>query len=867
VPLTPGTRLGRYEIVDLIGAGGMGEVYRARDERLGRLVAVKVIRGAAKGDADRLRRFELEARAAGLLNHPNILAIHDVGTHEDAPYLVSELLDGETLRMRLLKGPLPGAKAVEVAAQIATGLAAAHAKGIVHRDLKPDNVFLTRDGRTKLLDFGLAKLVESGPMFGGSGASTVDSPTEPGRFVGTVNYMSPEAVRGLVVDHRSDIFAFGALLFEMLTGKRAFERESAIETMNAALKEDPPEADTDEWPRGLDLIVRRCLEKDPDHRFQSADDLAFHLLTLSPTASGVRSGLSGVRVAPGPRPRPRWVPWAVGGALALLLAAAGFWVGTRMSATSIPSYQQLTFRRGFVFSARFAPDGQTIVYGASWEGGPFHLYSTRAEGPESRPFDLASADVLAVSRAGEMAVSMGRHYSVGSLALGTLARVPLVGGAPRDVLTEVEGADWSPDGRELAVTRVFQGRYRLEYPIGRVLYETSGWVSRPRISPDGRHVAFIDHMVYADDRGYVAVIDTGDKPEKRRLTPEWSSANGLAWSPGGGEIWFSAAEQGPNCALRAVDLKGRGRLILRSAGRLMLQDVRDDGRVLLTDGRFRIGMAHRDVRTREERDLSWLDVSVVGDISPDGRTLLFSQTGSAGRGGMYSMYARAADGSPAVRLGEGLASALSPDGKWAVSTVHGSPSHLVIWPTGAGSSRVLPDNGLLDQQSVSWTPDGLHLIFMASQAGRPPRLYMQDAAGNGTPRPVSPEGYQVPLFAKPLSPDGRTLAAVDTSGRVMLQPVDGGPAREAPGHQPGDVPIRWTRDARALYVFRFGEMPARLQRLDLATGARELVTDLVPADPAGVGQIISAQVTSDGRSCAYSYKQNLADLFLVGGLR
>src|SRR5262245_23806359 len=300
----------------------MGEVYRARDERLGRLVAVKVIRGAARGDPDRLRRFELEARAAGLLNHPNILAIHDVGTHEDVPYLVSELLDGETLRLRLARGPLPGAKAVDVAAHIATGLAAAHAKGIVHRDLKPDNVFLTRDGRTKLLDFGLAKLVESGPIFGGSGASTVDSPTEPGRFVGTVNYMSPEAVRGLVVDHRSDIFAFGALLFEMLTGKRAFERESAIETMNAALKEEPAQADTEEWPRGLDLIVRRCLEKDPDHRFQSADDLAFHLLTLSPTGSGVRTGLSGIRAGLPQRVRPRWIPWAAGGAVALLVAAA-----------------------------------------------------------------------------------------------------------------------------------------------------------------------------------------------------------------------------------------------------------------------------------------------------------------------------------------------------------------------------------------------------------------------------------------------------------------------------------------------------------------------------------------------------------------
>jgi Tol biopolymer transport system component len=466
-----------------------------------------------------------------------------------------------------------------------------------------------------------------------------------------------------------------------------------------------------------------------------------------------------------------------------------------------------------------------------------------------------------------MAVSLGRRYVVGSHTLGTLARVPLSGGAPREVLTDVEGADWSPDGRDLAVTRVVDGRYRLEYPIGRVIYETGGWVSNPRVSPDGRHVAFIDHQVYADDRGFVAVIGTGDTPVKKTLTPEWSSLNGLAWAPGGGEVWFTAAEQGPNCALRATDLEGRVRLLMRSPGRMMLQDLRQDGRVLLTDGRFRIGMAHRDVRARVERDLSWLDVSVVGDLAPNGRTVLFSQTGSGGRGGMYSMYARDADGSPAVRLGEGLALALSPDGRSAVSTVHGSPSHLVVWPTGAGQSRVLADGGLVDQQSVSWTPDGRHIVFMATSPGRPPRLYLQDVAGNGPPKPVSPEGVQVPLFAKSVAPDGRTVAAVDARGRVVLQPLDGGAAQEVSGLEPGDMPLRWTPEGRGLFVFKFGELPGRIHRFDLDTQTRELVTELMPADPAGVGQIIAVQVTADGKSCAYSYKQNLADLFLVSGLR
>ncbi|HET8646973.1 MAG TPA: hypothetical protein VFO85_15870, partial [Vicinamibacteria bacterium] len=380
-----------------------------------------------------------------------------------------------------------------------------------------------------------------------------------------------------------------------------------------------------------------------------------------------------------------------------------------------------------------------------------------------------------------------------------------------------------------------------------------------------RQVAFIDHHVYADDRGYIAVIGS-DGTGRKTLTPEWSSANGLAWAPGGGELWFTAAEQGPNCALRATSLSGRGRLLMRSGGRMMLQDVRRDGRVLLTDGRFRIGMAHRDVRTRAERDLSWLDVSVVGDVSADGRMVLFSQTGNSGRGGMYSSYLRAADGAAAVRLGEGLASALSPDGKWAVSTVHGSPSHLVVWPTGAGQARVLPDGGLGDQQSVSWTPDGGQLVFMGSRAGAAPRLYVQDAWGRSEPRPASPEGYHVPLFGKPVAPDGQALAAVDARGQVAILPLDGGAAREVSGLKPGDVPLRWA-GATSLYVFRFGELPGRVHRFDLASGQRELVTELMPADPAGVGQIIAVQVAADGRSCAYSYKQNLADLFLVSGVR
>ncbi|HYM10255.1 MAG TPA: serine/threonine-protein kinase, partial [Bryobacterales bacterium] len=480
--LSAGTRVGPYEILAPLGAGGMGEVYRARDPRIGREVAIKVIPAAFAQDADRLRRFEQEVQAAGALNHPNILTIFDVGTHDGAPYIVSELLAGETLRERLSGGPLPQRKAIECAAGVARGLAAAHEKGIVHRDLKPENLFLTSDGRVKILDFGLAKLVH--PEASGdtaTNAPTVAAETEPGVVLGTVGYMSPEQVRGRPADPRSDIFGFGAILCEMLTGKAAFRRETAAESMTAILKEDPPPLDSP----ALDRIARRCLEKNPLERFQSASDLAFAL----ETASGV-STASGI-AAPAAAPpsfflRRRAVLIGLAAALVCLPALA-FWVGEKIGfgkSASPPVFHQLTFRRGGIYSARFGPDGQTIIYGAAWEGKAFQLFSTRAESPESRLLDLPSANVLSVSPTGEMAISMGMSPYEWWLGNGMLARVPLAGGAPREILEHVGSADWSSDGR-LAVVQVLGARWRIEFPIGKVIYETDHAISHLRLSPKG----------------------------------------------------------------------------------------------------------------------------------------------------------------------------------------------------------------------------------------------------------------------------------------------------------------------------------------------------------------------------------------------
>src|SRR5882724_10008730 len=572
MPLLAGTKLGPYEITAAIGAGGMGEVYRARDSRLNRDVAIKVLPASFSSDSERLHRFEQEALAAAALNHPNILAVYDNGTQEGSPYIVSELLEGETLRERLRSGLIPLRKATEYAVQIAQGLAAAHDKGIIHRDLKPENVFITRDGRIKLLDFGLAKLTQA--------ATAPDTETrtihsDANILLGTVGYISPEQVRGKVADARSDIFAFGAVLYEMISGKRAFHGETSTDTMSAILHGDPPELTESNRhaPPALERIVRHCLEKNPAERFHSAHDVAFDLETLSSISSGTVS----TQLKPGWRRQ-----WPLAGVLArLVLIGAGtfFAVMHFGQSAKVVRFNRISFERGLVVMARFVPDGNSVIYDAAWDGNPSRLYSTPANAPEPRLLDLKDANLFAIARSGEAALGLGGRLSNHLLVRGaTLARSPLGGGAPRELLQEVQAAEWSPDGT-LAVAHYVEGKVRLEYPIGKVLYETSGWIADLRFSPAGDKIAFLDHGYWPDDRGFVSVVDLAGN--KKQLTTEWESEDGLAWSPDGKEVWFTAASSGIERALFAVTLSGKQRLLLSVPSTLRLFDVYSDGRVLL----------------------------------------------------------------------------------------------------------------------------------------------------------------------------------------------------------------------------------------------------------------------------------------------
>jgi eukaryotic-like serine/threonine-protein kinase len=860
--ISAGTRLGPYEILGPLGAGGMGEVYRARDDRLKRDVAVKVLPASYAQDPDRLRRFEQEAQAAGTLNHPNITAVYDLGTHDGAPYIVTELLEGETLRARLAGGALPVRKAVDTAVQIARGLAAAHEKGIIHRDLKPENLFLTKDGRVKILDFGLAKLTQTDAPGGQqTNLPTATAGTEAGVVMGTLGYMSPEQVKAQPTDQRSDLFSFGAILYEMLSGSRAFHRGSAAETISAILREEPPDlsATNRNVQPGLERIVRHCLEKNPEERFYSARDLAFDLEALS--------GLSGTGEAAaksaGARPRPTRRVLAGAVVLAALAGAGLTYVALRRAGTAgPPSFHQLTFRRGAIWKARFGSDGKTVLYSAEWDGGAVEIHLGRSDGPDSRPFGLKDADVLAVTASGDVAVALRSRFSGAFTRTGTLARTAATGGgAPRELLEDVDFADFSPDGRDLAVVHVVSGHRRLEYPVGKLLYETTGWIGNPRISRRGDSIAFVDHLVRGDDGGSIAVVDLSGT--KTTLTPVFASAQGLAWSPDGSTIWFTAADVGGNRALRAVSPTGRLRVLATGAGSFTLHDVSRDGRVLLAHDLNRVGLVVRGPSDSRDRDLSWFDWSLLADVSEDGKTVLFSESGEAGGAG-YSVFIRGTDGSPAVRLGEGQGLSLSPDGKRVLALVHPTGDQgLVVYPTGPGEAKRLSLPGLLVRSAV-WLPDGRRFVMTASEPGAASRIYLGDVEG-GAPKALTKEGFQTIQGAR--SFDARHFIAFGPDQKAWLCSIEGGDPKPVPGISPLDAVARVGEKDGTVWLRRGRGIPARIVQFDLSTGKEEPRMEIAPVDPTGIVALLGVRIARDGRSYAYSYGRVLSDLYVVEGLK
>ena len=859
----PGTFQGPYEILGSIGAGGMGEVYRARDPRLSREVAIKILPAQFAADADRLRRFEQEARAAAALNHPNIMAIYDLGTQANgSPYIVSELLEGESLRDRLRSGPLPLRKASDYSAQIARGLAAAHDKGIVHRDLKPENLFITKDGRAKILDFGLAKLIDQNPNDAMSSAPTGGGATTPGMVLGTVGYMSPEQVRGLATDHRCDIFTFGAILYEMLSGKRAFHGDTSADTMSAILKDDPPElTETNrQVPPAMERIVRHCLEKNPDERFQSARDIAFNLDALSGPSTSAVAVVSPVAVMTRSRRR-TWLA-AVGTLGLVVTAAMGWWAGTRTSRTQFPNYKPITFRRGSINTARFGPDGQTVIYSAAWEGAPSDIYTGRTDSLGERPLGIPRADVLAISSTGEMAIRTNILGMGGFARRGTMSIVPMAGGAPRPTMEDVQNADWSADGKQMAVIRYIPGKelWRLEYPPGKVLVEDTNWISDARVSPDGARVAFFDHgNSIGDDRGAVAVVDLAGK--KTVLAGGWASMQGIGWSPRADEIWFSASP-GEIHNMYAVALNGKLRRLASMPADVELQDVTRDGKVLLKKQARHFEIYGGGEGQAAERKLDWLDWSLLRTISADGKYVLFDEEGEGG-GPEYTVYMRPTDGSPAVALGHGNAVAFSPDNRWVLTGTLNFPSQYVLQPTGAGEARAVTHDQI-DHLAGQFLPDGKRVVFIGREAGHAARVYLLDLESGAT-KPLTPEG----ITGLALSPDGKFLV-VRSENALLKWSLEGGESQPIAGLARGDIVLAWTADAKQLYLTTTKPEDARPRRVylfDLATQKRTLWRSLGPQDWTGAGSAGLPAISADGKHYAYLVSRALSDLYVVTGLK
>jgi serine/threonine protein kinase/Tol biopolymer transport system component len=868
MPLAAGARVGAFEILARLGAGGMGEVYRARDTRLDRIIALKLLRASERPGHPSLERFKREARAISRLNHPHICALHDIGEQDGEAFLVMEYVHGETLAERLALGALRIEEVLRFGIQIAGALSAAHREGVVHRDLKPSNIMLARDG-VKLLDFGLAKLREGDAAPTDQDATMSLALSGDGSIIGTLPYMAPEQLEGRPVDARTDLFALGAVLYEMTTGQAPFQGSSKASVIVAILSEDPVPVSTRQplTPPLLERVIQRCLAKEPDARWQTAADLGAELTYVGKTLTDHPTA------APSARHRPSRRMAMLATALAtiagMVAAAIPLVRGRQLSE---PSFHHVTFRRGIITSARFAPDGQSIVYSAAWEGQPYELYLTRYGSTESRPLGIPHGRLFAISQSDELAFMQGRQSVF--RAVGTLARMPLTGGAPRELLEDITSADWTPDGTALAVVRQAPGardRLQVEFPVGTKLYETPLHVTSLRVSPRGDRVAFLE----GNQSRELIVLDRSGK--KTTLFRGWNiSTLGLAWSPDEKEIWFTGTLGTFAPSFYAAAFDGTQRLLARVPDPVRLEDRSRDGRVLAVRDLGREGVACRAPGEISDRDLSWFDGSSLEALSADGRTTIFGEIRGGG-GLMEGVYLRKTDGSPAIRLADGYPEDLSPDGRWVLARPNAAPPNSlekgwVLLPVGAGAPRSLPLGKLTGLFEANFLPDG-RVTFGGSEAGRDRRIYVQDTSG-GLPRAISPEGVRTAARA---TPDGRFVEG-SSGGKHALYPVDGGEVRVLPFLSAEDTPLQWTSDGRFMYVLRaspwsstpaeiYQTLEAAIDRVDVSTGARKFWKTIKPVDPVGLDAIVDVRVTPDGGSYCYGYLRTLSTLLVVEGLK
>jgi len=862
MPLLPGAKLDGYEVLGLLGAGGMGEVYRARDTVLKRDVAIKVLPSFVSQDPDRLRRFQQEAQATAALNHPNILAIHRFGVFEGAPYLVSEFLVGDTLRQQLERGPLLLRKAIDYGVQIAHGLAAAHDKGIVHRDLKPENLFVTKDGRIKILDFGLVKLIQTRPNPDAS-EPTQTLATDQGLVLGTVGYMSPEQVRGKTVDHRADIFSFGAILYEMLTGKRAFRRPTSAETMTAILNEDPPSISqiVQNIPPGLQRVVHRCLEKNPEQRFQSASDLAFALEALS--ESGVTSGVAI------PTRGHRWVRWLLAWSIGLLsiLALAAFFYSQRISRAAHSglrlAHRQITFV-GDAYSPAISPDGRSVAYvtkptGAEKKlmvqdlaGGPSLelLHGQDLDGPTWSP-DGSKLMLFVTPRQGEKGIFVVSH----------------LGGAPR-LVDRGAYSCWLSGGNEVLISQQNPG------PGMRLVNLLTGEIKRIPIPA----YEWLYGVTFAAKTGKLLLLTmTADKyqiwsmkldgTEQRELIEGESGTTipSAGWSPAGDAVYYLREEGG---IAELVKLPVSGKSTVPSV--LVSGLETGDYFTLSADG---LQLAY--TRLQSYSNLWLIELPPPGSIaevrekpltsgtlsygspviSPDGRSVAFT-IGSNAKGNVYRM---SIDGGQPVQLTSFDASATwspawSPDGRRIafISNEGGTPKVWVLNAEGGTPQRLDKTDDRYTNHYLVWSPDPD--IFYGTRDLRNLRRLNVETQEESTFLPENSQGW---LPIKPVfSPNGEKLAVYWNRARSTGASIITLEDYSTSLLYPNGVPFGWSSDGRSIYAFAHPDGREILQiKLDDARKPRSVIT--MP------GEIDGGTVSPDGRRIIVSVGEEKSDVWIL----
>ncbi len=763
---------------------------------------------------------------------------------------------------------MPVRKAVDTAVQIAEGLAAAHSLQVVHRDLKPENVMVTRSGQAKLLDFGLAKQSTVSDDRTASLALSV-----PGTVMGTAGYMSPEQVRGEPVDTRSDIFSFGCVLYEMLTGKRAFKAPSGVETMHAILHTDPAEFQGDmKMPPALAEIVRRCMEKQPGQRFQSAADLAFALRAIGSGATVAQSVLTQSTItqpaliqpalaepAPTSVPKPqrrRWFWPLLATLAAIAVFTAGFLLRDRFGKREPVQYQRLTFRKGYVLRARFTPDAHSVVYSAAFENGHLRNYLSIPGNPDSRDLELPDDQSLeAISATQQLALIHDYTLSVASLS----------GGQMRPLLNGVLAADWSPDGSAMAVLRHVDNGTRLEYPIGTVLVDKIAWPQEMiKVSPDGSRVVFATYgggssiqLKVADKSGKITRLGV---VSGQGSTSEDATLN---WSPKGDEVWFRSFDTATPGAVYAVDMQGHRRVALTLPSRVKLYDISRDGQLLIGTGLASTGILAAGPGDTAEHDLSCLDSGQVRAISDDGKLIVANVTGEAG-GPKGAIYLRKMDGSAPVHIADGHAFVLSPDAKTVSGFVQNSQGlkRYTLFPTGPGEESEPHAPGLETTIVLGWLAGENHYLVEGAYKGKKFQCFDWDVK-SGVVKPLCPETDSEPQMS--VSPDRKLVLVRDWGKSVNLYPAAGGPPQPVHGIGDQDDIVGWHSDNRSVYV-----RPARddqkffpISIVDLITGKITPWKVLRPAQP--VLEIHDLQIAPDG-AYAYSYVLANSDLYIARGV-